>query len=88
MWRAYRTYQERWTAIELNRRGLATLIGGAAAGLAALVGTEIGGALVSQPLGPALAAGGAAGVTAFIVGAITQRRRCNRRIHPARTDQS
>lgn len=64
----------------LERRRLATVVGGATGALGAVMGAEIGGALTSEALAPALVGGGAAAVAGFIVGAIGQRLRANRRL--------
>jgi hypothetical protein len=82
----YRAYRERWASLVVARPGLATTVGGATGALGAVMGTEIGGALTSEALASALVGGGVAAVVGFIVGAIGQRLRANRRLAAAADD--
>lgn len=71
---------ERWSSRLLQRRGLAAVVGGATGALGAVMGTEIGAALTSEALAPALVGGAVAAVVGFIFGAVGQRLRANRRL--------
>jgi hypothetical protein len=70
----------------VERRGLAAVVGGATGALGAVLGAEIGGALTSEVWARGLVGGGAAAVAGFIVGAIGQRLRANRRLAAALDD--